>query len=80
MWAEKNKHRIPLLLHGSDGSEIWIDLHHPLIRPEQQSSPLREQAASSSAKYVSVDTYTLRHNLPAACQFLESILDIAITP
>jgi hypothetical protein len=61
---------VPLLMQRLDESEIWLDVHHPLVDAEGDS-PLSQAAGLELLEYYSFDTFTLRHDLPGVVAQLE---------
>lgn len=61
---------VPLVLTRSDGTEVWVDVHHPLVDVDAIASPVREAADASFMPCVSVDAFVLEHDLPAVFQRL----------
>lgn len=57
---------IPLVIRREGGSEIWVQTHHPLVDELATTSSLKLAAESSFVEFVSIDSFTLRHDLPAA--------------
>ena len=55
---------IPLIIE-RDGREVWIDLHHPLVDPLANPSPISRLGRAVGCEVELIDAYTLLHNLPA---------------
>jgi hypothetical protein len=62
---------VPLVLARADGCEIWVDVHHALIDPDEAGAGLRSLAEAELAEYCSLDSFTLLHDLPAAVAALQ---------
>jgi ATP-dependent helicase YprA (DUF1998 family) len=62
---------IPLIAYAKDGSEVWVDVHHPLVDSEEVDSPVRNTAESSMLPVVSLGTHAVAHDLPWAYARLE---------
>lgn len=62
---------VPLVVTRADGSEIWVDLHHPLVDPDAAESPVAVAAAADLVEYLSLDAYSVRHDLPSAHRALQ---------
>lgn len=69
--AKREGVEIPLIAFAEDGSEVWVDVHHPLVDSEQIDSPVRDAAEASMLPVVSLDSYGLAHDLPWAYGRLE---------
>jgi hypothetical protein len=57
--------RIPLIIQ-LPTSRVCIDVHHPLIDPRTQESPVIAAARAQFLEAVSLDAFDLLHDLPAA--------------
>jgi len=57
--------RIPLIIDLSR-SRVCVDVHHPLIDPLAQESPVVSAARSQFFEAVSLDAFDLVHDLPAS--------------
>lgn len=64
--AERNGVMIPLVIKREDNSEIWVDVHHPLVDPEALSSSVRDMAGSEMVEFCILDTFNLMHDLPSS--------------
>lgn len=62
---------IPISITRSDGSEVWVDLRHPLIDGNLCVSDICLAAQEELMEYCSLDAYTLIHDLPAAVEKLQ---------
>ena len=62
---------IPLIVQRADGSEVWIDVHHPLVKQEACGSRVREAAEAELVEFCSLDAFTLLHDLPRAYAALQ---------
>ncbi len=62
---------VPLVVRRVDGSEIWVDAHHPLIDPDATDSLLRNSADAELVEYCPIDAFSLRHDLPEAYRRLQ---------
>ena len=69
--ASRYGQEIPLVLTREDGSEIWVDVHHPLTDPDDSGAGLRDLAEAELAEFCSLDSFTLLHDLPAAVASLQ---------
>lgn len=69
--TERNGATIPLVVSRNDGTEVWIDVHHPLVNGTLINSSARTAAESAFAEFVSLDAFTLLHDLPGAYQALQ---------
>ncbi|MBU0662940.1 MAG: DEAD/DEAH box helicase [Proteobacteria bacterium] len=68
---ERNGVRIPLVIKREDNSEIWVDVHHPLVDPEALNSCVQEFAEREMVEYCTLDTFTLMHDLPSSFAALQ---------
>jgi ATP-dependent helicase YprA (DUF1998 family) len=59
---------VPLVLEAEDGREVWVDVHHPLVHPNDYDSKVVEEAELSMRPCSVVDAYTLEHDLPEALE------------
>ncbi|MBX3269502.1 MAG: DEAD/DEAH box helicase [Sandaracinaceae bacterium] len=57
---------VPLVVRRADGSEVWVDVHHPLVDPSAVSSPVRDAADAAFVELVSLDAFMLEHDVPEA--------------
>jgi hypothetical protein len=64
--AERNGVTVPLVIKREDKSEIWVDVHHPLVDPEALSSSVREMAEREMVEFCTLDTFNLMHDLPSS--------------
>ena len=55
---------IPLTINMAKGGEILLDVHHPLIDPFAEPSSISKTANRKFKPFVSIDAFTLEHNLP----------------
>jgi len=62
---------VPLIIKRSDGSEIWVQVHHPLVDESSIPSPVRLAAEAAFVEFHSLDSFMLRHDLPAAYSKLQ---------
>jgi rubrerythrin len=69
--AERLGIQVPLVIRREDQSEIWIDVHHPLIDFEAFNSSVQMRAASEMMEFYSLDAFTLAHDLPRAFSQLQ---------
>ena len=69
--VEQDGLSIPAVIHRSDGSPIWVDVHHPLVDPNQAPSPVRDLADALMTEYCPIDAFTLQHDLPDAFNRLQ---------
>ena len=69
--AERNGVMIPLVLKREDNSEIWVDVHHPLVDPEALSSSVQDMAVREMVEYYTLDTFNLLHDLPSSFAALQ---------
>ena len=60
---------VPVVVR-TPGSERWVDVVHPLVDPERAPSPVLRAARSAFQEVVSLDTFTLVHDLPEAVRQL----------
>jgi len=63
--ASRGGTRIPLIIDLSR-SRVCVDVHHPLIDPLAQESPVVSAARSQFFEAVSLDAFDLVHDLPAS--------------
>lgn len=63
--------RVPLVVTRDDASEVWVDLHHPLLKPEALVSEIRSAADSAFLEFTSLDAFTAVHDLPGAVDALQ---------
>jgi len=63
--ANLGETRVPLILELSN-SRLCIDVHHPLIDPLANESPVVAAARLQFLETVSIDAFDLLHDLPAA--------------
>jgi ATP-dependent helicase YprA (DUF1998 family) len=68
---ERNGLQIPLVIRREDESEIWVDIHHPLVNPDAIVSQVRDQAEAEMVEFFSLDTFTLSHDLPSVFESLQ---------
>lgn len=62
---------VPVVLQRSSHEEIWLDIHHPLVNPDHPPiSEVMEAAQRAFVECVSLDSFTLQHNLPEALKQL----------
>ena len=64
--AERKGVQVPLVIRREDASEIWVDLHHPLLDSEALDSAVQMRAEAEMVEFYSLDTFTLAHDLPTA--------------
>lgn len=69
--AERKGVQVPLVIRREDHSEVWIDIHHPLIDSDALNSKIKLKAESEMIEYYSLDTFTLAHDLPTAFGYLQ---------
>lgn len=62
---------IPLVVKRDDGSEVWVDVHHPLVDANVAPSSVRAAADADLVEFCSLDAFTLRHDLPGAYDVLQ---------
>ncbi|MEW6709392.1 MAG: DEAD/DEAH box helicase [Candidatus Riflebacteria bacterium] len=58
--------KIPLVVSRADGSEILVDVHHPLVNHFEVKSKIRDFADGNLLEYCCLDAFTLKHDLPGA--------------
>jgi len=56
---------VPLVLE-SNGRQVWVDVHHPLVDPTAHRSAVAVTAQATFQELVEVDAFTLVHDLPTA--------------
>jgi len=64
--APRNGVIVPLVITRDDGSEVWVDVHHPLVDARAAPSLVQATAASHFVEFCPLDAFTLRHDLPRA--------------
>ena len=69
--ASRNGVTVPLVITRDDGSEVWVDVHHPLVDAHTAPSHVREAAETDFVEFCSLDAFTLRHDLPSAYDTLQ---------
>lgn len=69
--AERLGIQVPLVIRREDQSEIWIDVHHPLIDSKISNSSVQMRADTEMIEFYSLDTFTLAHDLPTAFSRLQ---------
>jgi len=69
--SQRNGSVIPLVVSREDGTDVWVDVHHPLVNGRLASSSVRNAAEAEFAEFVSLDAFTLRHDLPGAYKALQ---------
>jgi len=69
--APRNGVTVPLVVTRDDGSEVWVDVHHPLVDANIAPSHVREAAEAGFIEFCSLDAFTLRHDLPSAYDMLQ---------
>ena len=69
--AERDGIQIPLIVQRGDESEVWVDVHHPLVDPAAVVSEIRDQAEAEMIEFYSLDAFTLSHDLPCAFDSLQ---------
>jgi ATP-dependent helicase YprA (DUF1998 family)/Zn finger protein HypA/HybF involved in hydrogenase expression len=67
--AESNKDlagtKVPLVIR-LPNSTVCVDVHHPLVNPLEDGSPVVAAARSNFLEVVSINAFDLQHDLPAA--------------
>lgn len=53
-----------------DGGVKWVEIHHPLIDPEEQDSTVLDAAQATLTPVVPIDTHTLMYDLPLSLERL----------
>ena len=61
---------IPLVVEQTDGVRLWVDVHHPLVNPEEAASPVLATAPLSMSPVVSLDSHTLRYDPASAYRLI----------
>lgn len=56
---------VPLIVNAATGP-IWVDVHHPLVNPEQAPSDVVRAAEMAFQEILVLDSHTLIHDLPEA--------------
>ena len=69
--AERNGVTIPLVIKREDNSEIWVDVHHPLVDPEAMRSSVQDTAEREMCEFCTLDTFNLMHDLPSSFASLQ---------
>jgi len=64
--AERLGVQIPLVIRREDHSEIWVDVHHPLMDSALLNTTVQVKAEAEMVEFYSIDTFTLAHDLPTA--------------
>jgi hypothetical protein len=67
----RNDTIIPLIIHREDGSQIWVDVHHPMVALACSESSVCSAAAAEMIEFCDLDAFTLRHDLPKAVELLQ---------
>lgn len=62
---------VPMIVKRADGSEVWVNPHHPLLDPEMFDLSVREAADAELVEYCPIDAFSLRHDLPEAYRRLQ---------
>lgn len=62
---------VPMVIARADGSEVWVEVTHPLYDTSQATSVLASGAASEFVEYVALDTHSVAHDLPTAWRQLQ---------
>jgi hypothetical protein len=62
---------VPLIVTRPGGSEVWVDVRHPLVDVGAADSEVAKFAAEELVECCVLDTFTLRHDLPAAVAALQ---------
>jgi len=62
---------IPLVVTRHDGSEVWVEVRHPLIDNSASNTEVCRAAQDELVEYCSLDSYTLVHDLPTAVKELQ---------
>jgi hypothetical protein len=62
--------RIPLIVHLPSG-DLCVDVHHALVDPQAQTSPVIAWARAQFLEAISLDAFELVHDLPAAVDRLK---------
>jgi len=62
---------IPLVVTRHDGSEVWVEVRHPLIDNLASNTEVCRAAQDELVEYCALDSYTLVHDLPAAVKELQ---------
>ena len=69
--VQKNGISVPLVVERKDTSEVWIDVHHPLVDEENSDSEIRKLSEEEFVEFSSIDAFTLRYDLPSALSQLQ---------
>ena len=69
--SKRGSAMVPLVISRNDGSEVWVDVHHPLINADLSPSTVRSAAEAEFAEFISLDSFTLNHDLPGAYRMLQ---------
>jgi len=56
---------VPLVVT-SGNRELWVDVHHPLVDPSAEPSPVALAARLSFKELIEIDAFNLVHDLPSA--------------
>ncbi len=62
---------VPLIIHRSEGGEVWVQAHHPLVNEPAMLSPVRKAAEAAFVELCPLDVFMLRHDLPNAFRKLQ---------
>jgi ATP-dependent helicase YprA (DUF1998 family) len=68
--VKRGKVTVPAVIDRKEGGEVWLDVHHALVDSAEVSSSLQDAAFGAGAEFVSIDSYSLRHDLPRAVQLV----------
>ena len=61
---------VPMVLRREDGSEVWIEVRHPLIDGSACVTDVCRAAQDELVEYCHLDSHTLVHDLPSAVREL----------
>jgi hypothetical protein len=61
---------VPMVLKREDGSEVWIEVRHPLIDSSACVTEVCRAAQDELVEYCYLDSHTLVHDLPSAVREL----------
>lgn len=64
--ARRGSLEVPLVVHRSDGAEVWVDVHHCFIDPNGSESAVFQEAEASGEACARLDQFTLQNDLPKA--------------
>ncbi len=69
--AKRGNVTVPFILQRPDGSEVWVEVRHPLIDSSVCDTEVCLAAKDELVEYCHLDSYTIIHDLPSAVRELQ---------